>query len=105
MHPESRAYCFFPCIPKVRMESGTVVPNVGPLDSADLVCSSEKAPDQNSPGTTQTLMKAVWLQVSDVGRSLGRSRAGHLLAQTRDKPTLKPGLPFIWLPGMDLALV
>ena len=82
-----------------------VVPNVGPLDSAGLVCSSEKAPDQNSPGTTQTLTKAVWLQVSDVGRSLGRSRVGHLLAQTRDKPTLKPGLPFIGLPGMDLALV
>lgn len=87
------------------MEPGTVVPNVGRLDLTALVCSSEKAPDQNSPGTTETLMKEVWLQVSCVGKSLGRSRAGHLLAQTRDKPTLKPGLPFIGLPGVDLALV
>ena len=105
VHPESRAYCFLPCIPEVRMEPGTVVPNVGRLDLTALVYSSEKAPDQNSPGTTETLMKEVWLQVSSVGKSLGRSRAGHLLAQTRDKPTLKPGLPFIGLPGVDLALV
>ena len=75
VHPESRAYCFLPCVPEVRMEPGTVVPNVGPLDLTALVCSSEKAPDQNSPGTTETLMKDVWLQVSCVGKSLGRSWA------------------------------
>ena len=87
------------------MKPSTVVPHVGPLDLTALVCSSEKAPDQNSPGTTETLMKDVWLQVSCVGRSLGRGRAGHLLAQTRDKPTLKAGFPFIGLPGVDLAPV
>lgn len=86
------------------MEPHTVVLNIGPLDSIGLICNSEKTPNQSSPGTSEASMKDVWLQVSGVGRLVGRSRAGQLLPQTRNKPTLKPRFPFIGLPGVDLAL-
>lgn len=49
-------------------------------------------------------MKDVWLQVAGVDRPEGRSTADGRSPEPGEKPTLKPGLPFIGLLGVDLGL-